>query len=113
MLASNLELLRHIATETAFILKHIEGKTKDEFISDDLLCHAMVRSLEIIGEASKKVDPDFKIENPHIEWRKMAGTRDKMIHDYFGVDYEIVWDIIEKKIPELDHFINEILLEGI
>ena len=51
----------HIAAETAFILKHVEGNTNDEFISDDLLCHAIVRSLEIIGEASKKVDPDFKI----------------------------------------------------
>jgi len=111
MLASNLELLRHIASETAFVFKYTQGKTKEDFLSDDLLCHAIVRSLEIIGEASKKVDPDFKTENPHIEWKKMAGTRDKMIHNYFGVDYEIVWDIIENKIPELDHFINEIINE--
>lgn len=109
MLASNLELLRHIAAETAFILKHVEGKSLETFLSDDLLCHGIVRSLEIIGEASKKVDPDFKVDYPHIEWKKMAGTRDKMIHDYFGVDYEIVWDIIENKIPDLDHFIKEIL----
>jgi uncharacterized protein with HEPN domain len=112
MLASNLELLRHIAVETGFILKHIEGETMDSFISNDLLCHAIVRSLEIIGEASKRVDPDFKVDHPHIEWKKMAGTRDKMIHDYFGVDYEIVWDIVESKIPDLDHFINEILKEN-
>lgn len=77
-----------------------------------MLCHAIVRSLEIIGEASKKVDPEFKVDHPHIEWKKMAGTRDKMIHDYFGVDYEIVWDIVESKIPDLDHFINEILKEN-
>ena len=107
LLASNLELLRHIAAETAFILKNTQGKTQDDFLTNDLLCHAIDRSLEIIGEASKNVDVDFKIENPHIEWKKMAGTRDKMIHDYFGVDYEIVWDIIVNKIPDLDHFINE------
>ena len=77
-----------------------------------MLCHAIVRSLEIIGEAAKKVDPKFKNEYPHIEWRKMAGTRDKMIHDYFGVDYEIVWDIIEQKIPDLDHFVTEIINEN-
>jgi uncharacterized protein with HEPN domain len=112
MLASNLELLRHISLETTFILKHIQGKTKEDFLSDDLLCHAIVRSLEIIGEASKKVDPEFKVDHPHIEWKKMAGTSDKMIHDYFGVDYEIVWDIVESKIPDLDHFINEILKEN-
>lgn len=111
MLASNLELLRHIAAETEFVFKHTQGKTKDDFLADDLLCHAMVRSLEIIGEASKKVDPDFKVDHPYIEWKKMAGTRDKMIHDYFGVDYEIVWDIIENKIPDLDHFINQIITE--
>jgi uncharacterized protein with HEPN domain len=112
MLASNLELLRHISLETTFILKHIQGKTKEDFLSDDLLCHAIVRSLEIIGEASKRVDPDFKVDHPHIEWKKMAGTRDKMIHDYFGVDYEIVWDIIEQKIPDLDHFVTEIINEN-
>ena len=109
MLASNLELLRHIAAETAFVLKHIQNKSEEEFLNDDLLCRAVVRSLEIIGEASKKIDPEFKKDYPHIEWKKMAGTRDKMIHDYFGIDYEIVWDILENKIPDLDHFINEIL----
>ena len=109
MSASNLELLRHIAAETAFILKHIQNKSEEEFLNDDLLCRAVVRSLEIIGEASKKVDLEFKNHHPHIEWKKMAGTRDKMIHDYFGIDYEIVWDILENKIPDLDHFINEIL----
>jgi len=75
------------------------------------LCHALVRSLEIIGEASKKVDPEFKSNYPHVEWKKMAGTRDKMIHDYFGIDYDLVWDIIENKIPDLDHFIREIIDE--
>jgi uncharacterized protein with HEPN domain len=55
---------------------------------------------------------NFKVDHPHIEWKKMSGTRDKMIHDYFGVDYEIVWDIVDNKIPDLDHFINEIIREN-
>jgi uncharacterized protein with HEPN domain len=113
MLASNIELLRHIIQETSFILKYSKGISKDDFINNDLLCHALVRSLEIIGEASKKIDPDFKSNYPQIEWRKIAGTRDKMIHDYFGIDYEIVWDIIENKIPELDYFIREMMDENI
>jgi uncharacterized protein with HEPN domain len=59
-----------------------------------VLCRAVVRSIEIIGEASKKIDDNFKSIHNHIEWKKMSGTRDKLIHDYFGIDYDIVWDMI-------------------
>ncbi len=74
-----------------------------------MLCRAVVRSIEIIGEASKKIDEEFKSSHIHIEWKKMAGARDKLIHDYFGIDYDIVWDIIKNKIPDLDHFLNQVL----
>ena len=74
-----------------------------------MLCRAVVRSIEIIGEASKKIDEEFKATHIHKEWKKMAGARDKLIHDYFGIDYDIVWDIIQNKIPDLDHFLNELL----
>ena len=93
MSASNLELVRHILIETNFILQHVDGKTKDKVINDEVLCRAIIRSIEIIGEASKKIDEEFKSDHPHIEWKKMAGTRDKLIHDYFGIDYDIVWDL--------------------
>lgn len=109
MSASNLELVRHILIETSFILQHVEDKTKDEVIHDEVLCRAIVRSIEIIGEASKKLDDEFKSVHPHIEWKKMAGTRDKLIHDYFGIDYDIVWDIIKNKIPDLDHFLKQLV----
>ena len=109
MSASNLELVRHILIETNFILQHVDGKTKDGVIHDEVLCRAIVRSIEIIGEASKKIDEEFKSDHPHIEWKKMAGTRDKLIHDYFGIDYDIVWDIIENKIPDLDHFLRQLV----
>ena len=65
--------------------------------------------IEIIGEASKKIDEEFKSSHIHIEWKKMAGARDKLIHDYFGIDYDIVWDIIQNKIPDLDHFLNQLV----
>ena len=74
-----------------------------------MLCRAVVRSIEIIGEASKKIDEEFKATHTHIEWKKMAGARDKLIHDYFGIDYDIVWDIIQNKIPDLDHFLNQLV----
>jgi uncharacterized protein with HEPN domain len=109
MLASNLELVQHILVETAFIIQHTNNKSKEDVINDDVLCRAVVRSLEIIGEASKKLDEEFKATHNHIEWRKLAGTRDKLIHDYFGIDYDIVWDIIEAKVQNLDFFLRQLI----
>lgn len=109
MLESNLELVRHIFDECVFILLHTENKTFDTVTDDKVLMRALERSIEIIGEASKKIDDEFKSMYPHIEWKKMAGTRDHLIHNYIGIDYEIFWDIIENKIPDLHHFIKEIL----
>lgn len=109
MSASDLELVRHILVETTFILKHTEQKSKEEVINDEVLCRAVVRSLEIIGEATKKLDDEFKSIHNHIEWKKIAGTRDKLIHDYFGIDYDIVWNIIETKIHDLDYFLKELV----
>ena len=109
MLASNLELLRHILDEVDFVLQSTADKTKDEVINDGILCRAVVRSLEIIGEATKKLDEEFKAGHPYVEWKKMARTRDKLIHDYFGVDYDIVWSIITTKLPVLQEFLRGII----
>ncbi|HEY3370942.1 MAG TPA: HepT-like ribonuclease domain-containing protein [Prolixibacteraceae bacterium] len=65
------------------------------------LKRAVVRSLEIIGEATKKIPADFKIKWDSIKWKNMAGMRDRLIHDYMGVNYSIVWDVVKNKIPEL------------
>jgi uncharacterized protein with HEPN domain len=111
MSVSNLELVKHIFDECVFILKHTENKSFDNVTDDKVLMRALERSIEIIGEASKKIDDDFKSNHPHIEWRKMAGTRDHLIHHYFGIDYDIFWDIVQNKIPDLHHFIKEILNE--
>lgn len=109
MLPSNLELLRHILDETVFVLDATEGKHKDQVITDPILSRAIIRSLEIIGEACTKLDPDFKALYPQVEWRKMAGTRNRLIHDYFGVDFDIVWDIIISKLTPLKENIEEII----
>jgi len=77
------------------------GTSLAAFLGDETLKRAFIRSLEIIGEAVKQIPDDFRDGYPQVEWRKMAGTRDKLIHDYLGVDYELVWDIVQNKIPDL------------
>ncbi len=112
MLHSNVELLEHILEETKFILHSVQQKNRNEIVNDPILSRAIIRSLEIIGEASAKVDPDFKLVHPNIEWRKMSGTRNRLIHDYFGVDYDIVLDIIENKLPTLQVEMEELISQS-
>lgn len=96
------EFLKHIRDECFFILSVITpDKTKDDFLSDETLKRAIIRSLEIIGEATKKIPADFKVKNSTIKWKNMAGMRDRLIHDYMGINYTIVWDVVKNKIPEL------------
>ena len=68
-----------------------------------------MRSLEVIGEAVKRIPDEIKSNYAEIEWKAIAGMRDKLIHDYFGVDYDIVWDAVKNKIPPLKQRIQEIL----
>jgi uncharacterized protein with HEPN domain len=71
------------------------------FVTDETLRRAFVRSLEIIGEAAKKVPDDFRATHPTVEWRAMAGMRDRLIHDDFGIDFELVWDVVQTRVPDL------------
>jgi uncharacterized protein with HEPN domain len=109
MLPSDAELLQHIKEESIFILNNTANKQLQDVLQDGILNRAIIRSLEIIGEASKKLSIQFKLNHTKIEWKKMAATRDKLIHDYFGIDYEIVWDIIENKLPNLYKEVSVIL----
>jgi uncharacterized protein with HEPN domain len=95
------EYVRHILAETTYILKHCANLTYARFVDDETMRRAVVRSLEIIGEASKQLTEEFRAEHPSIEWRAMAGLRDRLIHGYFGIDYELVWDVIEHHIPHV------------
>ena len=82
---------------------------KEEFLSDETLKRASTRSLEIIREASKKIPKEFREKHNDIEWKNMAGMRDRLIHDYMGVNYNIVWDVMTSKIPDLHYQMIKIL----
>ena len=83
----------------------------DNFCADKMRVDAVLRNLEIVGEASKRVPSEIKEKYPAVEWRKIAGLRDIVAHEYFGVDLEIVWDVVQNRFPSLRALISQILEE--
>ncbi len=110
MCKSYIPYLQHILEECQFVLSAVPEDAKMyQFLSDEVLKRAVTRSLEIIGEATKKIPADVKYRWKAIEWKQMAGMRDKLIHDYMGVNYLIVWDVAKNIIPLLIPQIKEII----
>ncbi|WP_069791972.1 DUF86 domain-containing protein [Cyanobacterium sp. IPPAS B-1200] len=105
------DYLGHILLETSFILDASKDIDKETFLQNPVLTRAIIRSLEIIGEATKRLSNDFRTKYPQISWKEMAGMRDILIHEYFGVDYNLVWDVIMDDIPTLEKEIQAILKE--
>jgi uncharacterized protein with HEPN domain len=81
----------------------------DEFLEDEKTYDAVVRNLEIIGEAAKNVPGDIRVTCPGIEWRKIAGLRDVIAHEYFGIDNDILWDIIQNKVESLQQEVRRVI----
>jgi len=103
------DYLRHIQIEINFLIQTSAGVTLERFLDDATLQRAFVRSIEVIGEAAKQVPDTFRRQHPQVAWRGMAGMRDRLVHGYFGVDYILVWDVVTKRIPELNEQISSIL----
>ena len=96
-------------------IDRIEEYTKsmdyNEFVSFRMAHDAVIRNLEVIGEAVKNLPVDIKNKKPNIEWRKIAGFRDVLIHDYANIDLEIVWDVVRNSLPGLKQTVNELFEE--
>jgi uncharacterized protein with HEPN domain len=103
------EYLRHILDETDYLIEESSKITQEEFFLNGTLKRSFVRSLEIIGEATKHVPEKIKNTYSDMEWRNIAGMRDKLIHAYFGVDYSLVWTTVVHLIPTLKDYIELIL----
>lgn len=102
-------LLEDIYDALNKIISYTKGMTYDDFIRDGKTVDAVVRNFEIIGEASNRIPDDFKTEHPEIEWRRIVGFRNRIIHEYFGIDYENLWRIKNENIPTLSEFMEQIL----
>jgi len=95
-------LLTHILNEIRFLRKISAGRKYDDLLSDEYYSHAVIRAIEVIGEASKNLSPRLKADHPGIAWREIAGMRDTVIHRYFEINWQIVWSVITDDLPVLD-----------
>ena len=93
------------------ILRYASGLSFEQFKQDDLTYDAVLRNLEIIGEAAKNIPDEIRQQFAIVEWRKISGFRDIVAHQYFSVTDSIVWDIVQNKIPELSMQVGKILNE--
>lgn len=101
--------LAHILESALMISRWLMAVAKDRFFEDELLQEAVIRRLEVIGEAAKNVSPELKERHPEVPWKEMSGMRDVLIHEYFGVDLEQVWETATQDVPELARQIRAIL----
>lgn len=104
--------LHHIQDEMIFLETHCGTITYDDLVGDEVLKRSVLRSIEVIGEAAKHLPAPFRETHPEVPWKKMAGMRDRLVHAYFSVDWEIVWDVLTHEIPAQKPLIYALLTPG-
>lgn len=106
---TTIDFLKHILNEIDFLQKETKGMTYADFIENEKDKRAFSRSLQIIGEAIKSLPDEFREQYNHIDWKPATGLRDRIVHGYFNVDLEIIWDVINTEIPILKQQIETII----
>jgi uncharacterized protein with HEPN domain len=103
--------LKDILAAIDSIERFVAGMNVAKFQTDDKTTSAVIQKLEIIGEATKQIPDEIRQSHPHVPWKEMAGMRDKLIHFYFGIDYQLVWRTIRERLPQVKLEIQKILHE--
>lgn len=103
--------LTHILKSIIAINQYLEGISEEQFQNSEEKQDLIVRRLEIIGEAAKNIPLELRAEHPEIPWKRMAGMRDIMIHQYYDIDYQIVWDTVNNFLPPLKKQIGDLLID--
>ena len=106
---ADVEFLADTKEAVLRINAYTQDLSYEQFLEDKKTQDAVVRNLEIIGEAAKNISEELKKKYPQIRWKELAGVRDKLIHHYFGVNFDIVWNIVKQELPELLSQLEEIL----
>ena len=101
-------LIADICGAIAKIERYTRGLSKDALFGDEKSVDAVVRNLEIIGEAANRLPPEFRREYPEIEWTKIIGLRHRIVHEYFGIDPEIIWQILQSDLPKFRDAVERI-----
>jgi len=101
--------LQHILDESQEALHFVANLTFEAFQEDSKTVHAVIRSIEVIGEAAAKISPEYKASQPSIPWEQIVGMRNHLIHVYFDVDYETVWKTVKNDIPMLMDMVKRLL----
>jgi len=101
--------LEDILEATRKIDNYTRGLSLQQFNQDEMRTDAVLRNLEIIGEATKNLPPELREKYPAVDWRRVAGLRDIVSHAYFNVDRNIIWDIVQNKVPDLRQYVSSIL----
>jgi uncharacterized protein with HEPN domain len=105
----DLTYLLHILISARRVVAYLDGVTRDQFLQNGEKQDSVLHRITNIGEVSKRVSAEFKEAHPEIPWKAMAGMRDRIVHDYYEIEWEVVWSTASKRIPELIHLVEPLI----